>query len=186
MEFQKTKTFNDYATSIFKYQIKLNCIVIHKRKTSFHCIDGDGRANGIKKMRGCPQRGEAGIIINLWNSKNFSSSENSRLPITSSVFNPSNEGVISGNKNGNECVHRRAQNDLPLRAILLKRGGILDCRIFDWGTQISFNDHKSFSHLEALRCVAVVVPVLFPQEQDHLRLRDCNGGKKGNMWDMVG
>jgi hypothetical protein len=35
------------------------------------------------------------------------------------------------------------------------------------------------------RCVAVVVAVLFLQQQDHLRLRDCNGGKKGNMWGMV-
>jgi hypothetical protein len=153
MEFQRTKTFNDYLTSIFKDHIKLNCIVIHRRKTSFHCIDGDGdgRANEIKKMRGCPQRGEAGII-DLWISKNFSTSENSRPPITPSVFKPSNEGFIRGNKNGNESVHRRAQNDLSLRAILLKRGGILDCRIFDRGTQISFNDQKSFSHLEALRC----------------------------------
>jgi hypothetical protein len=49
-------------------------------------------------MRGCPQQGEAGII-HLWNSKNFSNSENSRLPITPSVINPSNERVISGNKN---------------------------------------------------------------------------------------
>jgi hypothetical protein len=128
-------------------------VPIHRRKTSFHCIDGDDRANGIKKMRGCPQRGEAGII-NRWNSKNLSSSENSRQPISPSVFNLSNEGVINGNKNGKECVHRRAQNDLPLRAILLKRGGILDCRIFERATQISFNDHKSFSHLEAL--VAIV------------------------------
>jgi hypothetical protein len=152
---------------------------------ALHCIDGDGdddndgRGKRIKKMRGCPQQGEVGII-NLLNSKNFSSSENSRLPITPSVSNPSNEGVVSRNKNGNECVHRRAQNNLTLRAILLKQGGILDCRIFDRGTQISFNDHKSFSHLEALRCVAVVVvvAVLSLQEQDHLRLRDCNGGKK--------
>jgi hypothetical protein len=151
MEFQRTKTFKDHTTSIFKDQIKLNCIVIRRRKTLFHFIDGDGCTNGIKKMRGCPQRGEAGIM-NLWNSKNFSSSENSRLPITPSVFNPSNERAISGNKNGNECVHRRAQNDLPHRAILLNRGGILDGRRFDRGTQISFNDHKSFSHLEALRC----------------------------------
>jgi hypothetical protein len=29
------------------------------------------------------------------------------------------------------------------------------------------------------RCVAVVVAVLFLQEQDHLRLRDYHGGKKG-------
>jgi hypothetical protein len=28
-------------------------------------------------------------------------------------------------------------------------------------------------------CVAAVVVVLFLQEQDHLPLRDCNGGKKG-------
>jgi hypothetical protein len=38
MEFQRTKTFSDHTTSIFKDQIKLNCIVIHRRKTSFHCI----------------------------------------------------------------------------------------------------------------------------------------------------
>jgi hypothetical protein len=176
MEFQGTKTFNDHTTSIFKDQIKLNCIVTHGRKTSFHCIDGDGRVNGIKKMRGCPQRGEA-EIINLWNSKNFSSSENSRLPIAPSIFNPFNKGVISGNKNGNECVHRRAQNDLPLRAILLKRGGVLDCRIFDRGTQISFNNHNHFRIWK--RCVAAVVAVFFLQEQDHLRLPDFNGGKKG-------
>jgi hypothetical protein len=126
MEFERTKTFSDHTTSIFKDQIKLNCVIIHRRKTPFHfialhCIDGDGdsRVNWIKKMRGCSQRGEAGII-NLWNSKNFSSSENSRLPITPSVFNPSNEAVINGNKNGNECVHRRAENDLPLQTILLK------------------------------------------------------------------
>jgi hypothetical protein len=73
----------------------------------------------------------------------------------------------------------RSQKNLkrpPLRASLLKRGRILDCRISDWGTQISFNDHKSFSCLEAL--VTVIVAVLFLQEQDHLRLRDCDGGKK--------
>jgi hypothetical protein len=29
------------------------------------------------------------------------------------------------------------------------------------------------------RCAAVVVAVLFLQEQDHLRLPDFNGGKKG-------
>jgi hypothetical protein len=97
MELQRTKTFSDHTTSIFKAQIKLNYIVIHRQKTSFHCIDGDGRANGIKQMRGCPQRGEVGVI-NLWNSKNCASSEKSRLPITPSVFNPPNEGVISGNR----------------------------------------------------------------------------------------
>jgi hypothetical protein len=58
----KNQTFNGHTTSIFKDQIKLNCIAIHRRKTLFHCIDDDGRANGIKKVRGCPQRGEAGMM----------------------------------------------------------------------------------------------------------------------------
>jgi hypothetical protein len=136
-------------------------------------------------MRGYPQPGEAGII-DLWNSKNFSSSENSRLPITPSVFNPSNEAVINGNKNGNECVHRRAQNDLPLRAIILKRGGILDCRIFNRGTQISFNDHKSFSHLDALLSLSLSLSrsssfrsrIVF----DYVIVMAVT---KGKMWGMV-
>jgi hypothetical protein len=131
-------------------------------------------------MKGCPQRREAGII-NLWNSKNFSSYEKSRLPTTPSIFNPSNEGVISENKNGNECVDRRAQNDLPLRPILLKRGGILDCRIFYRAPKYRTTIPNHFPS----GSVVVVVAAPFLQVQDHLRLHDCNGGKKGNIWGMV-
>jgi hypothetical protein len=88
---------------------------------------------------------------------------------------PTRESSVGIRMEMNVFTEDRKTN-LPLRAIPSKRGGILGCRIFDRGTQISLNDHKSFLHLEELRCCRGLGPL--SSEAGSSSIRDCNGGKQ--------
>jgi hypothetical protein len=63
-----------------------------------------------------------------------------------------------------------------LRAILLRLGGIIDCRIFD---RLPKYDSTSTNHFYIWKCsVPFVVAVLFLREEHQLRLHDSDGGQK--------
>jgi hypothetical protein len=63
------------------------------------------------------KKSKSPIATRAFKKRNGGPETSPSLSITPFVFNASNEEVVSGNKNGTKYVHRRAQNDLPLRVI---------------------------------------------------------------------